>query len=238
MTIKHTFTRGWRPCVVLAFVLAAATAAVLRAETIVLTDGDRITGKILSEGRKTFRRTDAIRAPADPRAQIERVVGKDGERVINAPASELPSPSSLIPADPAVQLVIGVTGKSFWHAWDPKASPPPETTLRFLVRLDEDTVATYADARLDPDLLPGVSVNAFSFEPPDITYVAGAGVRAPAPEIKPSRVLLKIDLPGEKAGTHQLRIAFTRRTRARRRSRPGRTSSGPPSRWSSRPTCR
>jgi hypothetical protein len=202
------FGRRCRGHLAVACVLAA-TAAVLRAETIVLTDGDRITGRILSEGRKTFRVQTPYGLLRIPRAQIERVVGKDGEeRIINAAASAPPSPSPLVPAPPPVRLVVAVTGKTFWHAWDPKASPPPDSTLRFQVRLDEDAVATYADARPDPDLLRGALVNAFSFEPPDVAYAPGSGAELAAPESQPGRVNLKIDLPGDRAGARRLRVAY------------------------------
>ena len=84
-----------------------------------------------------------------------------------------------------------------------------DPTLRLELRLDEDPVATYVDARTDPQDLPGAkAINTFSFEPDVVTMVPGPGAALTSPETRPGRIVLKVDLPAEMAGRHRLRAAY------------------------------
>lgn len=181
--------------------LVVGLCAPARADTYVLVDGDRITGKTLLKASKTFRVQTAYGRLVIPRAKIERVVHDDGtEEVLNAPEAPPPSP---------LRLVLVITGKSFWYAWDPPKGTTVDPTLRLELRLDEETVATYMDAKTDPQDLPGAkAINTFSFEPDDVTLAGTAGASAAGPETRPGRVVLKIDLPQELAGRHHLRVAY------------------------------
>jgi hypothetical protein len=171
------------------------------ADTYVLVDGDRITGKTLLAGTKTFRVKSAYGPLVIPRAKVERILHDDGrEEVVNAPDAP-PAPP------PTVHIVLVITGKSFWYAWDPHA-PGVDATLRLDVRMDEEPLVTYVDSRNDPEDLPGATVNTFSFGADSVSVKAAGGVTAAAPEARPGRIVLKLELPAESAGRHRLRIAY------------------------------
>ena len=86
-----------------------------------------------------------------------------------------------------------VTGASFWQAWDRK-DPPADPTLRLQVRIDEEPVATWVDASLDPEDLPGAVVNTFAFTG-DEAGMAAPGVLLSPPEVQPGRVVLRVGVP-------------------------------------------
>jgi hypothetical protein len=182
-------------------------AAPAFADVYHLLDGDRITGKTVSKAGNQYRVQTAFGRLTIPRARIQRIVKDDGsEEVVNAPpvADKAKAPA---PTPPPTRLVLIVTGASFWHAWAPaKDAPAPDATLRLDVSLDEEPVATYVDAQPDPDI-PGAVVNAFSFDA-GIAIDAPAGVTAQAPEARPGRISLKLDLPADRAGERRLRVAY------------------------------
>jgi hypothetical protein len=187
---------------VLLVLLAAAPAS---ADVYQLLDGDRISGKTVSRAGNQYRVQTPYGRLTIPRAKVHKIVKDDGsEEVVNAP----PAPEKPATPPPApTRLVLIVTGDSFWHAWAPaKDAPPPDSTLRLDVSLDEEPVATYVDAQPDPDI-PGAVVNAFSFDT-GIAIDAPAAVTAQAPEARPGRISLKLDLPADRAGERRLRVAY------------------------------
>lgn len=185
--------------------LLLATPAL--ADVYYLLDGDRISGKTVSKAGNQYRVQTAYGRVTLPRAKIQRIVKDDGsEEVVNAPPvlekAQAPSPTP-----PPTRLVLIVTGASFWHAWAPaKDAPAPDPTLRLDVSLDEESIATYVDGQVDPDI-PGAIVNAFSFDT-GIAIDAPPEVTAQAPEARPGRISLKIDLPAERAGERRVRVAY------------------------------
>jgi len=174
-------------------------------EVVWLRNGDRLTGTILSETRLAVRLKMPFATILVPKARIERLVRADGkEEVLNAPA-EVPSPSPTPP--PAPRLVLAVTGDSFWRAWD-KKSAPADPSLRLEVRIDEEPVASWTDSHLDPEDLPGATVNTFAFTSGDEAGAAAPGILLLPPETQRGRVLLKMELPNVSAAPHTLRIAY------------------------------
>ena len=101
-----------------------------------------------------------------------------------------------------------ITGKTFWYAWDPPKGAAVDPTLKLEVRLDEAVLASYVDAKLDPQEIPGAAVNAFGFGPEEVSAPAATGVEVVPPEARPGRIVLKLDLPAERAGKHRLRLAY------------------------------
>jgi hypothetical protein len=186
-----------------AFALAASlcVASLATADTYVLSGGDRITGKTLLKATKTFRVQTPYGRLVIPRSKVERILHDDGtEEVVNATAPAAP-------ATPPVRMVLVITGKSFWHAWPKGSSVDP--TLRLEVRLDEESVVSYVDARQDPEDLPGAIVNTFNFDAQSMkATTAAAGAQVDDAETRPGRIVLKIDLPAEMAGKHRLRLAY------------------------------
>lgn len=182
-------------------ILALGMWSPARADTYVLAGGDRISGKTLLKATKTFRVQTPYGRLVIPRTKVERIIHDDGsEEVLNAP--EAPPP-------PPLRLVLVITGKSFWYAWDPPKGSTLDPTLRLELRLDEESVATYIDAKTDPQDLPGArAINTFSFEPDDVAMAAASGASISSPETRPGRIVLKVDLPAELAGRHRLRIAY------------------------------
>jgi len=184
--------------------MALTVAAMAAADTYVLTDGDRITGKTLLAGNRTFRVQTPYGRLVVPRAKVERILHDDGrEEVLQAPDTP-PTP----PPPPLLRLVLVITGKSFWYAWDPPRGTRVDPTLRLEVRIDEEPAATYLDARTDPEDLPGATVNTFSFGPDAVAVTPAAGITASTPETRPGRIVLKLDVPAEMAGRHRFRVAY------------------------------
>ena len=184
--------------------LAIGLAAFARAEIVVLTDGDRITGQVVAKGTKRIRVQTAYGLLVIPREKVERIRKEDGtEEVLNAP----PTPPTPIPPPPTVHLVLAITGSTFWQAWDPKAAPA-DCSLRLLVQLDGRALGAYRDPVLDPEDLPKATVNTFSFLPDSVAREPGPGVKLLPPETKTGRILLPIELGVAEAGPHKLRIAY------------------------------
>src|SRR5262245_21017069 len=183
-------------------ILVALLALPATADVYQLLDGDRITGKTVSKAGNQYRVQTAYGRITIPRAKVAKITKDDGtEEIVNAPTA-LPSPS---PTPPPMRLVVIVTGASFWMAW-PAKEAPADPTLRLQVSVDEETLATFVDAHTDPDI-PGAVVNAFSFDP-GIAIDAAEGVIAQAPEARPGRISLKLEVPPERAGERRIRVAY------------------------------
>jgi len=185
-----------------ALTLLASAAA---ADVFVLRGGDRITGKPVLEGKRSFKVQTPYGVLTIPRAKVDHIVRPDGTEVAVNP--ETPEEAAASRPEPRrARLILIITGKTFWQAWDPKTTPPPDPTLRMEVSLDEEVVATYVDARTDPDI-PGAVVNTFSFGPEDVTAAAGERVLIQPPEPRPGRISLKMDVPLVEA-PRRLRVAY------------------------------
>lgn len=179
------------------------------ADVYILRGGDRITGQPLLEGKRSFRVKTPYGVLTIPRSKVDRVIRPDGtEQAVNpAPAA---SPAAVetvatLPQGRRARLILIITGKTFWQAWDPKAGHQ-DPTLRLQVTLDEEVVATYVDAKTDPDI-PGAMVNSFSFAPEDVVFVAGKEALVLPPEQRPGRIALKIDVAAREA-PRRLRVAY------------------------------
>jgi hypothetical protein len=185
----------------------APLAPAAPADVILLRNGDRISGRILGETSRSIRIETAYGRLVIPRGSIERILRKNQkEEVVNPPQ---PDAAPALPRrDPSrVALVFVVLGRTFWQAWDPKEAPA-DPTLRFEVRIDEETVATFADAALDEGEIPRAVVNAFSFAPGDVAIQTAPEVEAKTPEVRPGRVVLRFELPVERAGSRHVRVAY------------------------------
>ena len=179
-----------------------------------LRNGDRISGRTLSKSARAF----AVQTPFGrlniPRARVERIVRADGtEEVLDAPAAPAPAPAAAAPPPPSgarppgtARLALAITGKTFWQAWDPKQTDR-DPTLRLELRLDEDAVAVYSDAQLDPDQIPGAAVNAFAFTG-DVAASPAPNVRLHPPDVRPGRIVLKLDVPARSSAPRRLRLAY------------------------------
>jgi hypothetical protein len=191
--------------------LAAAVAVALgllapaaRGDVFVLRGGDRITGKPVLEGKRSFKVQTPYGVLTIPRAKVDHIVRADGTE---QPVNPEPVPTvATLPASRRARLILIITGKTFWYAWDPKTNPAPDPTLRLEVSLDEEVVATYVDAKTDPDI-PGAIVNSFSFASSDLAVVAGENALVVPPEPRPGRIALKIDVPTADA-PRRLRLAY------------------------------
>jgi hypothetical protein len=188
---------------------ALAAAALLlaggaAADVFVLVNGDRVSGRQVSAGKRNLLVATPYGRLTIPRDKIEQIIRDDGKvEVLNA-ADEA---AAALPLPEKTRLILVVLGRSFWYAWDPKEFPQQDPTLRLEVRLDESVVATYVDAHADNDI-PKALVNTFSFSPDEIGRDPGRGVLLPPPEARPGRIVLKIDVPDSMAGSRQLRLAY------------------------------
>jgi hypothetical protein len=181
--------------------LAICPAA--RADVYVLTDGDRISGKTVLKGKTSFALQTAYGRLTIPRAKVEKILHDDGqEELVSAPPSPPPTPP------PLLKLELAITGSTFWYAWHPEKAHPPRAVLQLQLTLDEETIATWLDAKLDPEGISGAVVNTFGFGAEDSTVTPAPGVEVRPSEVKPGRILLLLELPPTLAGKHRLRLAY------------------------------
>lgn len=168
-----------------------------------LAGGDRVTGQTIARRKRDFRVRTPYGVLTLPRDKVERVLwAGTREEWLHEPAPE-PEPPPTPP--PPATLVLTVVGQSFWHAWDRRE--PVDPTLRLRVLLDSDELATYVDAQLDPQDLPGATVNSFAFDSVE-TVARAAATR----DVRPGRITLRLTLPPDAlaAGdaTRRLRLAY------------------------------
>ena len=191
-----------------AVVLLLCAVATVRADVLTLTNGDRVTGRVVSKTAKRIRLQTPyglLLVPRDAVVQIER---DDGSvEVLNAPPVAPPAPAVPPPPPEPARLHLVVAGDSFWQAWDPK-SAPPDPSLRLDLRLDGNEFASYTDATLDPEDLPKAVVNSFVFAPDSLAIRVSRGVVAGPPVVVPGEIGLPLKLPAELAGRHKLTLAY------------------------------
>lgn len=198
---------SWAPPLGAALALGLL-AAVARGDVYILRGGDRITGEPMLEGKRSFKVKTPYGVLTIPRAKVDRVIRPDGtEQAVNPePGSPKPVETvATLPKARRARVILIITGKTFWQAWDPKAGHH-DPTLRLQVTLDEEAVATYVDAKTDPDI-PGAMVNSFSFAAEDVVFMAGKEALVLPPEQRPGRIALKIDVPAREA-PRLLRLAY------------------------------
>jgi hypothetical protein len=187
----------------LAFAVVLLGSAGLGADTVVLRDGDRISGRIVAKGTRRIRLQTPYGLLAIPRDRIEKIVRDDGSEEPMRTASASPSPAPL-----PLRLVVAVTGASFWQAWDPKAGTPADPSLRLEVRLDGRPAAYFIDSVLDPEDIPGAVVNTFSFTPDSLAFVPVSPAELAAPVIEPGRISFELRLAVDRAGPRNLWVAY------------------------------
>lgn len=201
-----------RPGVAAVLAVLAILAGVARADAadvLLMRDGDRISGRIVGETSRSIRIETPYGRLVVPRRAIQRIQrqGKP-EEVLNAPSPDAPPPA---PPARGVRVVLVVLGKTFWHAWDPR-EPPADTSLRLEVRIDEEPAVSFVDGTQDPNEIPNAIVNAFSFAPADVAIKAAPNVEVSPPEVRPGRIVLKMDLPAALGGDHKVRLAYQANT--------------------------
>ena len=178
-----------------------------------LRNDDRITGHTLSRGKNSIAVLTPFGRLAIPRSRIARIVRADGtEEVLNAEEPASPARPAAAPAPAPTpragsgRLAVAITGKTFWQAWDRKEIER-DPTLRLELRLDEEPVVVYGDGQLDEGQIEGALVNSFSFAE-GLTVAPAAGVRVHPAEVRPGRIVLKVDLPSTGAAPRRLRLAY------------------------------
>ena len=198
---------GWAAIVVALLIVPLASA---RADVFVLLTGDRISGKPVLNGKRAITVQTPFGRLVIPRSRIERIIRADGteetvnQRLIAAPAAT-PAPTASRPV-PRPRLVLVIQGQTFFQAWDGKTAAKVDPSLRLELRLDEEPIASWVDAKTDPEI-KGVLLNTFSFAAEDIAAFAGRGVELAAPEVQPGRAVLKIGLATQRA-RRKLRLAY------------------------------
>ena len=182
--------------------VALATAA---DDQVILLNGDRISGRIASKGRRTLRLQTPHGVLVINLDKIDRLRRADGtEELVAAPPAPAPTP---LPAPPTVKLALAISGKTFWQARD-VAAAPEDPTLRLELRLDDRTMAVWSDPRVDEGEIPKAVVNSFSFTPDSLRTSGVPGIRALPPEVRPGRIQLALELPIALAGSRKLRLAY------------------------------
>ena len=190
---------------VFAFLLAAP---LLRADVVVLVNGDRVTGRVIGTITRRVRVQTPYGTLVIPADKVERIRRDDGrEEVLNVPRVADPTPPPAPPPPPPTVLVLVVSGHTFWQAWDPRIAPG-DPSLRLEVRLDDRVVASYTDVNLDPEDLPKAVVNSFVFSPERLFVSAAAGITVAPPELVSGEIRLPITLPAQLAGRRELRLAY------------------------------
>ena len=181
-------------------------APLLRADVVVLVNGDRVTGRVIGKITRRVRVQTPYGTLVIPADKVERIRRDDGnEEVLNVPPAPDPTPAP--PPPPPTALVLVVSGHTFWQAWDPKVAPA-DPSLRLEVRLDDRVIASYTDVNLDPEDLPKAVVNSFVFSPERLFVSAAAGITVAPPELVSGEIRLPLTLPAELAGRRELRLAY------------------------------
>ena len=174
------------------------------ADVYVLDDGDRISGKTLGVDGGIYKVQSAYGRVAIPRGRILKIVHDDGrEEILDSAAAAAAPPTPAPPAGP--ELVLVVSGASFWQAWATRDSAF-DPTLRLEVSLDEVVIATYKDTTPEPDI-PGALMNSFGFDAKTLTLPA-EGIEAAPPDARPGRITLRLQLPEDRIGERKLRVAY------------------------------
>jgi hypothetical protein len=188
----------------LAVVLALSGPA-RAADVYYMTDGDRVSGKTLSQGGGFYKVDTPYGRVAIPKGRVARIVHDDGrEELLNGGAV---APHAQAPAAGPVHLVVVFTGDTFWQAWNEKDGAPSDPSLRLQITLDEEPLVSYVDAKMDPDI-PGAAVNSFSFPDALVSRPGPTGIVSESPEVRPGRITVKLDLPMEAAGEHGFRVSY------------------------------
>jgi hypothetical protein len=189
-------------------VLLCSLAAAAGADVVTLTNGDRVSGRVVSRTAKRVRLQTPYGVLVIPREAVGQITRDDGSvEVVSAPPAPAPAPPPPPPPREPARLHLVVAGDSFWQAWDPK-SAPPDPSLRLQLRLDDRELASYTDATLDPEDLPKAVVNSFVFSPEALAIRVAEGVVAGPPVVVPGEIGLPLKLPADLAGTHRLALAY------------------------------
>jgi hypothetical protein len=184
--------------VALAAGLLVALAGAASAAVLILSNGDRVTGKITLRGKSTVRLRTPYGMLTVPKKAIEAIEDDDGSReVLNPRPTPPPTPP---PAPP--ELEVQVQGDAFWYAWDPRALPE-STAVGLRVKLEDTVLATFSDPVLEPNEIRGAVVNAFALTPEAVVEPA-PGVTAEA-EAGGARLRLRLP-PGTPDG--RLRLSY------------------------------
>ncbi len=193
----------------LAALLLLLAPSLAGADVVKLTNGDRLSGRIVGPTTRRVRVQTRYGTFAIPRDQVLRVEYDDGrvEVVAPPPAPQTPALPAPTPRPEPARLRLIVTGDSFWQAWDPKAAPA-DPSLRLELRLDDAPLVSYTDAKLDPEDLPKAVVNSFVFSQEDLVVRAGPGVVVAPPVVSDREIGLALEVPREAAGPHELRLAY------------------------------
>lgn len=185
--------------------LALAGTAAVADDLVVLVNGDRISGRVTGAVTRRVRLQTPYGVLLIPAEKVDRIRRADGtEELLRAAPAALPTP---LPLPRTAELVLLLSGASFWQAWDPKAAPE-DPSLRLELRLDERTLATYTDVNLDPEDLPKAIVNSFVFSPERLFVSGGEGITVAPPRLADPEIRLEIQVPEALAGERRLRLAY------------------------------
>jgi hypothetical protein len=172
------------------------------ADVVYLKDGDRVTGKVVSQTARVLRVETPYGRLVIPKDKVEKIErGGKTEKVL-APAWSSPTG----PQGARSRLILVVTGKAFWQAWEGKG--PFDPSLRMEVRVDEDVVASYVDPKPDPKEIPRAVVNTFSFLTEDVVVQPSPGAVAALPEVRPGRIVLRIDVRSAPVANRRVRVSY------------------------------
>lgn len=188
--------------------ILALAASTTWADVFVLKDGDRVTGSISGETKNSIIVKSAYGPLTIPRGRILRIIKDDGsDRAFTVPRDlGAPTPAPTPTPPPPNPIVLTVGGTTFWHAWEEKDAPE-DTSLRLVVSLDEQPVATFTDPVVEPGEIKGAILNSFGFDrTKGFAGVNGASVAAP--DIQPGRITLRIESAAATPGDHSLRMSY------------------------------
>src|SRR5262245_7887026 len=95
---------------------STSSQAARRDDVFFLTNGDRITGKAVSTGKRLYIIQTSFGRLTIPRGQIERIRHPDGTDEAPGAAGGM---EAGVPRQRA-RLILIIVGKLFWQAWNPK----------------------------------------------------------------------------------------------------------------------
>jgi hypothetical protein len=183
----------------LAFGVLALSPRPASAETLLLDNGDRISGRILSRDESVVRIETPFGQLRVPRSRIVRLIG----------AGDTPAPRGAAAApEGRILLDLTIVGQAFWQARESVQLRSQDNTLRFELRLDGALLAAYEDYTLDPGEIRRAAVNVFSFRPREARAISAKGVKLSPAASHPGRVTLQLTLPPATAGRRRLTVSY------------------------------
>lgn len=158
-----------RTRVSLALLASALLASLATAEVVHLTNGDVVHGTLVAANNDEVTLKTPYGQLVIPKEEIARIDYSGGAAPAAAAEAKAPAePPDELPAPTGERgrLVLHITGRSFWYAFDSPPDRPADTSIRLRLYVGSARACTFVDEK--PDTVDGSTLyNSFTFSPTD-----------------------------------------------------------------------